>query len=164
MGLFAEKFSTLPKKMVLGQNTRTKREKRTRHTMYSSMSSIPSGGPPGGTHTQELWYSLRGIDAGLQSVLSADKCPCDACCVRVSKYYFAPEYWQKQTPNFSAKLKIFRRKDPWRKKNLVVTYLHYVLGFYKNYFSVVKMVLLYDLLKQTLTSQANAKGEERNNQ
>ena len=53
----------------------------------------------------------------------------------------------------------------WRnKKNLVVTYLHYVLGFYKNYFSVVKMVLLYDLLKQTLTSQANAKGEERNNQ
>jgi len=43
------------------------------------MSSIPSGGPPGGTHTQELWYSLRGIDARLQSVSSADKCPCHAC-------------------------------------------------------------------------------------
>ena len=38
--------------------------------MYSAMSSIPSGGPPGGTHTQELWYSLRGIDARLESVLS----------------------------------------------------------------------------------------------
>ena len=60
--------------------------------MYSAISSIPSGGPPGGTHTQELWYSLRGIDVGLQSVLSADKCPCGACCVRVSRYYFAPEY------------------------------------------------------------------------
>ena len=83
--------------------------------MYSAMSSIPSGGPPGGTHTQELWYSLRGIDVGLQSVLSADKCPCGACCVRVSRYYFAPEYSTKATPNFSAKLKIFRRKDPCRK-------------------------------------------------
>ena len=82
--------------------------------MYSAMSSIPSGGPPGGTHTQELWYSLRGIDVGLQSVLSADKCPCGACCVRVSRYYFAPEYSTKATPNFSAKLKIFRRKDPCR--------------------------------------------------
>jgi len=42
--------------------------------MYSAMSSIPSGGPPGGTHTQELWYSLRGIDARLESVLSTYKC------------------------------------------------------------------------------------------
>ena len=50
--------------------------------MYSAMSSIPSGGPPGGTHTQELWYSLRGIDARLESVLSTDKCLCDACCAR----------------------------------------------------------------------------------
>jgi len=56
--------------------------------MYSAMSSIPSGGPPGGTHTQELWYSLRGIDARLESVLSTDKCLCDACCARFS------------TPNF----------------------------------------------------------------
>ena len=78
----------------------------------------------GYAHTQELWYSLRGIDAGLQSVLSADKCPCDACCARVSKYYFAPEYWQKQTPNFSAKLKIFRRKDPCRKKFLSIFITH----------------------------------------
>ncbi len=50
--------------------------------MYSAMSSIPSGGPPGGTHTQELWYSLRGIDARLESVLSTYKCLCDACCAR----------------------------------------------------------------------------------
>ena len=53
-----------------------------RDAMYSAMSSIPSGGPPGGTHTQELWYSLRGIDARLESVLSTDKCLCDACCAR----------------------------------------------------------------------------------
>jgi len=52
--------------------------------MYSAMSSIPSGGPPGGAHTQELWYSLRGIDARLESVLSTDKCLCDACCARFS--------------------------------------------------------------------------------
>ena len=57
-------------------------QKATRDTMYSAMSSIPSGGPPGGTHTQELWYSLRGIDARLESVLSTDKCLCDACCAR----------------------------------------------------------------------------------
>ena len=71
--------------------------------MYSAMSSIPSGGPPGGTHTQELWYSLRGIDAWLQSVLSADTCPCDACCVRVSRYYFCTRILSK------SKSLIFRR-------------------------------------------------------
>ena len=65
-----------------------KRRKTTRHTLYSAMSSIPSGGPPGGTHTQELWYSLRGIDAGLQSVSRKDKCPCDACCARFSTPIF----------------------------------------------------------------------------
>ena len=52
--------------------------------MYSAMSSIPLGGSPGGTHTQELWYSLRGTDARLESVLSTDKCLCDACCARFS--------------------------------------------------------------------------------
>jgi len=67
-----------------------KRTKTTRHTKYSAMSSIPSGGPPGGTHTQELWYSLRGIDAELQSVSCKDKCPCDACCARVSTPIFVP--------------------------------------------------------------------------
>ena len=56
--------------------------------MYSAMSSISSGGPPGRTRTQELWYSLRGTDARLESVLSTDKCLCDACCARFS------------TPNF----------------------------------------------------------------
>jgi len=97
-GLFAEKFTPSPKKNGAGTKYKNKENKNTRHTMYSAMSSIPSGGPPGGTHTQELWYSLRGIDAELQSVLSADKCPCDACCVRVSKYYFAPEYSAKANP------------------------------------------------------------------
>ena len=52
------------------------------------MSSIPPGRPPGRTHTQELRYSLRGTDARLESVLSTDKCLCDACCARFS------------TPNF----------------------------------------------------------------
>ena len=64
--------------------------------MYSAMSSIPSGGPPGGTHTQELWYSLRGIDARLESVLSTDKCLCDACCARFSS-----------TPNFVVFVLVF---------------------------------------------------------
>ena len=59
-----------------------KRRKTTQDTVYSAMSSIPSGGPPGGTHTQELWYSLRGTDARLESVLSTDECLCDACCAR----------------------------------------------------------------------------------
>ena len=69
-----------PYKKFLPQNK--KRRKKTQDTVYSAMSSIPSGGPPGGTHTQELWYSLRGIDARLESVLSTDKCLCDACCAR----------------------------------------------------------------------------------
>ena len=69
-----------PYKIFLPQNK--KRTKTTRDTMYSAMSSIPSGGPPGETHTQELWYSLRGIDARLESVLSTCKCLCDACCAR----------------------------------------------------------------------------------
>ena len=69
-----------PYKKFLPQNK--KRTKTTRDTMYSAMSSIPSGGPPVGTHTHELWYSLRGIDARSESVLSADKCLCDACCAR----------------------------------------------------------------------------------
>ena len=63
--------------------------------MYSAMSSIPSGGPPGETHTQELWYSLRGIDARLESVLSTYKCLCDACCARFS------------TPNFVVFVLVF---------------------------------------------------------
>ena len=37
--------------------------------MYSAMSSTPSEALPGGhIHTQELWYALRGTDAGLESV------------------------------------------------------------------------------------------------
>ena len=50
-----------------------KRRKTTRDTMYSAMSSIPSGGPPGNTHTKELRHTLRGIDARLESVLSTYK-------------------------------------------------------------------------------------------
>ena len=92
-----------------------KRTKTTRHTMYFSMSSIPSGGPPGVTHTQELWYSLRGIDAELQSVSSKDKCPCDACCSRFSTPIFVPFFSYFVPQNFiSAKTKIFRRKNPCR--------------------------------------------------
>ena len=72
-----------------------KRRKKTQDTMYSAMSSIPSGGPPGGAHTQELWYSLRGIDARLESVLSTDKCLCDARCARFS------------TPNFVVFVLVF---------------------------------------------------------
>jgi hypothetical protein len=78
--VFSPKKISIRRKNFWGPNK--KRRKTTRHTMYSAMSSIPSGGPPGGTHTQELWYSLRGIDADLESVLSTDKCPCDACCSR----------------------------------------------------------------------------------
>ena len=63
--------------------------------MYSAMSSIPSGRPPGRTHTQELRYSLRGTDARLESVLSTDKCLCDACCARFS------------TPNFVVFVLVF---------------------------------------------------------
>ena len=91
-----QKSNSYPKKKLFTKKTRKnfgpknkkKRTKTTRHTIYSAMSSIPSGGPPGETHTQELWYSLRGIDAELQSVLSADKCPCDACCALVSTPIF----------------------------------------------------------------------------
>ena len=85
--------------------------------MYSAMSSIPSGGPPGGTHTQELWYSLRGIDADLESVLSTDKCSCDACCSRFSTPIFVPffSYFVPQKI-FSANTNFFRRKNPCRKK------------------------------------------------
>ena len=74
------------------------KENNSRHTMYSATSSIPSGGPPGGTHTQELWYSLRGTDVGLQSVLSADKCLCGACCVRISRYSFCTRLLDKSNP------------------------------------------------------------------
>ena len=63
--------------------------------MYSATSSIPLGGSPGRAHTQELWYSLRGTDARLESVLSTDKCLCDACCARFS------------TPNFVVFVLVF---------------------------------------------------------
>ena len=63
--------------------------------MYSAMSSIPLGGSPGRAHTQELWYSLRGTDARLESVLSTDECLCDACCARFS------------TPNFVVFVLVF---------------------------------------------------------
>ena len=63
--------------------------------MYSATSSIPSGGPTENTHTKELRYSLRGIDARLESVLSTDKCLCDACCARFS------------TPNFVVFVLVF---------------------------------------------------------
>jgi len=72
--------------------------------MYCAMSSIPSGGPPGGTHTQELWYSLRGIYAGLESVLSADKCPCDACCARFSTPIFVGFLLVFCSTNFSRRI------------------------------------------------------------
>jgi len=35
------------------EKVRDPRTKTTRDTMYSAMSSIPSGGPPGGTHTHK---------------------------------------------------------------------------------------------------------------
>ena len=82
-----------PYKKFLPQNK--KRRKKTQDTVYSAMSSIPSGGPPGRTHTQELWYSLRGIDARLESVLSTYKCLCDAYCARFS------------TPNFVVFVLVF---------------------------------------------------------
>ena len=63
--------------------------------MYSAMSSIPLGGSPGRTRTHELWYSLRGTDARLESVLSTDECLCDACCARFS------------TPNFVVFVLVF---------------------------------------------------------
>ena len=74
--------------------------------MYSAMSSIPLGGSPGGTHTQELWYSLRGTDARLESVLSTDKCLCDACCARFS------------TPNFVVLFSYFGLKIFFWPKNI----------------------------------------------
>ena len=72
--------------------------------MYSAMSSIPLGGSPGRTRTQELWYSLRGTDARLESVLSTDECLCDACCARFS------------TPNFVVFVLVF-----WTEKFFVRT-------------------------------------------
>ena len=63
--------------------------------MYSATSSIPLGGSPGRAHTQELWYSLRGTDARLESALSTDECLCDACCARFS------------TPNFVVFVLVF---------------------------------------------------------
>jgi hypothetical protein len=81
------------------------------------MSSIPSGGPPGGTHTQELWYSLRGIDADLESVLSTDKCSCDACCSRFSTPIFVPFFSYFVPQNFfRRKLKFFGEKTHFAKK------------------------------------------------
>ena len=74
--VFSPKKISIRRKNFWGPNK--KRRKTTRHTMYSAMSSIPSGGSLGVTHTQELWYSIWGIDAGLQSVLRKDKYLCDA--------------------------------------------------------------------------------------
>ena len=92
MFFFAQNLVFAEKKFYV-QNK--KRRKTTRDTMYSAMSSIPSGRPPGRTHTQELRYSLRGTDARLESVLSTDKCLCDACCARFS------------TPNFVVFVLVF---------------------------------------------------------
>ena len=78
--------------------------------MYSAMSSIPLGGFPGGTHTQELWYSLRGTDARLESVLSTDKCLCDACCARFS------------TPNFVVLFSYFGLKIFFGQKTYVANF------------------------------------------
>ena len=113
--VFSPKKISIRRKNFWGPNK--KRRKTTRHTMYSAMSSIPSGGPPGGTHTQELWYSLRGIDADLESVLSTDKCSCDACCSRFSTPIFVPffSYFVPQKI-FSANTNFFRRKPMSQKK------------------------------------------------
>ena len=62
--------------------------------------SIPSGGPPVGTHTQELWYSLRGTDAGLQSVSSKYQRPCDACRARFSTPIFVASFSYFVPQNF----------------------------------------------------------------
>jgi len=66
--VFSPKKISIRRKNFWGPN-----KEKTQQLRYVS---IPSGGPPGGTHTQELWYSLRGIDADLESVLSTDKCSC----------------------------------------------------------------------------------------
>ena len=89
-----------------------KRRKTTRDTTYSAMSGIPSGGPPGNTHTKELRHSLRGIDARLESVLSTDKCLCDACCARFSTpnfVVFVLVFWTENI--FSAKTNFFKAKE-----------------------------------------------------
>ena len=84
-----------------------KRRKTTRDTTYSAMSGIPSGGPPGNTHTKELRHSLRGTDARLESVLNTDKCLCDACCARFSS-----------TPNFVVLFSYFGLKIFFRPKQI----------------------------------------------
>ena len=108
IGLFSPKNFQLRRKKN-GAHSRDKiREQRERkqldtRTIKFATSRIPSGALPGGhTHGSSGIPCLRGIDVGLQSVLSADKCPCGACCVRVSRYSFAPEYSTKATPNFFA--------------------------------------------------------------
>jgi len=106
-------FLALKKKLCFGglqkifsvQNK--KRRKTTRDTTYSAMSGIPSGGPPGNTHTKELRHSLRGTDARLESVLSTDKCLCDACCARFSS-----------TPNFVVLFSYFGLKIFFRPKQI----------------------------------------------
>ena len=91
--------------------------------MYSAMSSIPLGGSPGGTHTQELWYSLRGTDARLESVLSTDKCLCDACCARFSTPNFVVFVLVFWTENFfTAKTDFLRRENICR--NFFVIYIN----------------------------------------
>jgi len=70
---------------------------------------FPPGALRGGTHTQELRFSLRSIDTGLELVLSVDKCPCDVCYARVSApifyssfvLYFVPQNFFSAKTRFS---------------------------------------------------------------
>ena len=108
-GLLKKKLCFWSLQKIFSVQNNKKRRKTTRDTMYSATSSISSGGPAGRTRTQELWYSLRGTDARSESVLSTDKCLCDACCARFS------------TPNFVVFVLVF-----WTEKFFCTDKHHFV--------------------------------------
>ena len=75
-----------PENSFVSQNK--KRRKITRYTLCTPLCLVF---PPGGLrrgHTQELYYSVWGTDAGLESALSAYEYLCDACLARVSTPIF----------------------------------------------------------------------------
>ena len=89
--------------MLLWDKIREQRERKTTRDARCTPLYLVGALPGGHTRRSSGIPCLRGTDVGLQSLLSgADKCPCGACCVRVSRYSFAPEYSTKATPNFFA--------------------------------------------------------------
>ena len=116
-----EIFATLAsfRRKISGAHSRDKireqREKTTRHTRCTPLRLVfPPGPSRGDTHAGALVFPACGAQMWDCSLfLSADKCLCDACCVRVSRYSFAPEYSTKATPNFfAAKVENFSAKRP----------------------------------------------------